>query len=261
MLENILKKGVKLAINNGHLIIEQELDSDQQKWFDEHKEKIIQVIVKKLKMNVFIYENYSTGNYGKHKYSGVTLNFTNLLTGESAYIIFNIYLKRMRTTNYGKKGTPLPKGHFSVGKKQSFYKFWQKTKLEIPRRLSSFHDYMGKMKGLLFMFEIKEKEKLDKNSMALLSIDHEKLKRLFISDSFPTTHGQVSDNSQTKNSDKLIQLPYRNNGTQANQTTSKTNYGLSKQGSTDTRESISSVITPISPTNQTIEQWLDDYSK
>jgi len=261
LLEQVLKKGVKLSIKDGRLIIDEQKYQKHRSWFDSKKSELIRFIVNKHQSKVFIYNGYTTGRYGKQNYSGITLSFINLLTGENGYIIFNVCLDRKRTTRHGEKGSALPKGHFSVGKKSSFYKFWLNTGLEIPRRLSSFHDYMGKLRELIFMFEIIEKEKLNKASAALLSIEYDELVKLIVTDNTPTTLGQVTDNSQTKSSDKVIALPHNNRGFQTNQTTGQNNCGLSYQGSTDIRDSISSVNTAVPNGNQTNEEWLNDYNQ
>jgi len=260
-LKEVLKKGVKLSIKCGRLVIDEQLTQHQQHWFDKHKSSFIQSIVNKLQPNLYVYVGYSTGRYKKQKFPGITLSFINLLTGGSGYIIFNACLDRKRTTKHGEQGSALPKDHFSIAKRSSFYKFWLKTKLDVPRRLSSFHDYMGKLKGLIFMFEIKKKEQLDKKSFALLSLEHEELNKLIFSDNIPTTFGQTPDNSQTKSSDKIIKLAHNNKGFQASQTTGQNNCELSYQGSGDIRDSIYSVKSTISNNDQTNEEWLNDYNQ
>jgi len=260
-LEKVIRKGVKLSIDRGRLVIDGQLSEVQQGWFDKQKNSFIQAIVNKKKSNLFIYEGYTTGRYDKQNHPGITLRFINLLTDESGYIVFNACLDRKRTTRHGRKGSALPKDHFSVGKRSSFYKFWLKTGIDIPKRLSSFHDYMGKLKGLLFMFDVMEKERLNKNSAALFSLEYEELEKLITSDSIPTTLGQVTDNSQTKSSDKVIKINHRNRDFQPDQTTGKNCYGLSYQGSTDTRDSINSVNNPISISEQTNDEWLNNYNQ
>ncbi len=260
-LEQLLRKRVNLSIERGRLVIDGPMSEYQRSWFDKHKNSFLQTIVNKQQSNVFTYDGYTTGRYDTQNYSGITLSFINLLTGESCYAIFNACLDRKRTTIHGKKGAALPKGHFSVGKRSLFYKFWLKTGLDTPRRLSSFHDYMGKLEGLLFEFDIMEGEKLNKESAAMLSLEYEELKKLIITDNIPTTLGQVTDNSQTISSDKVIKLAHNNKDFQAEQTTGQINYGLSYKGSTDIRESISSVNNTIPISNQTDEEWLNDYNQ
>ena len=258
-LEKLLRKGVKLSIESGRWVIDGQLTPYQQDWLDRRKQSFIQAVVKKRQGNVFTYSGYTTGRYDKQNYPGITLSFINLLTGECYFVIFNACLDRKRTTKHGQKDTALPKGHFAVGKRSLFYKFWFKTGLDIPRRLSSFHDYMGKLKGLLFEFDIMEKEKLDKVSAAMLSITNDELKKLIITDNIPTTLGQDTDNSQTKSSDKVIKLAHSVKDFQAERTTGQINYGLSYQGSTDIRDSISLVNNTIPISNQSNEEWLNDY--
>lgn len=88
--------------------------------------------------DAFRYEGYSAGRYEEHKSAGVTLRFTSVLTGETAYAIFNVDLTRKRTTVGGKAGAPLPAGEFRVGERSHFYKFWQGTGLPLPERMQRF---------------------------------------------------------------------------------------------------------------------------
>ena len=72
------------------------------------------------------------------------------------YTHFNVDLNRKRKSGKYKKGDPLPGNRFSVTPNHGFYKFWLKTGLAIPPRLSAFNDYMGKLKQFTFIGEIKK---------------------------------------------------------------------------------------------------------
>ena len=47
----------------------------------------------------------------------------------------------------------------------SFYRFWMRTGLKIPPRLTSFHDYMGKLRTLKFVGEVREGGKIVNKSL------------------------------------------------------------------------------------------------
>ena len=96
---------------------------------------------------------FSTGTYGG-AYPGITLHFSSEPMQEEYYCVFNAALTRLRKTKYGKKGGRLPGNQFRITKKYGFYKFWLKTGLAFPPRLSSFHDYMGNLSKIQFTGEL-----------------------------------------------------------------------------------------------------------
>jgi hypothetical protein len=193
------------------------------------------------------YLSYSTGLYGRQNAGGVTLQLLCERTGEDYYVIFNADIKRKRNFKDKKAGTLLPKGRFSVGRKSAFYKFWLSTGITIPPRLSAFNDYMGKLKGLLYIAEIESNNRLDACTLRLMTNN-------------PQTDGKQSPNKlQTKTSNsKIAQNPVTTNGGK-NKTTYMNNYDISKQVSTN----ISKTYTPINDVldvkEQTNDEWLNDY--
>lgn len=193
------------------------------------------------------YITYSTGLYGRQNAGGVTLQLLCERTGKDYYVIFNADIKRKRNFKDKKAGTLLPKGRFSVGRKSAFYKFWLSTGITIPPRLSAFNDYMGKLKGLLFLAEINSDNRLNACTLRLMTNN-------------PQTDGKQSPNKlQTKTSNsKIAQNPVTTNGSK-NKTTYMNNYDISKQVSTNTSNTYTPINDVIDIKEQTYEDWINDY--
>lgn len=94
--------------------------------------------------------------------------------GNNYYAIYNVSLKRSRNSKNYKAGTPLPAKQFRVSKRSGFYKFWLRTGLKFPPRLSSFHDYMGNLSRLEFTasFEPRKPNRLIAESISLCNAAH-----------------------------------------------------------------------------------------
>jgi len=264
LLERLLIRGDFVAIENGRLKLESANGNTiPDEWLLRNRTQIIAEIIKLINMDAFSYESYSTGNYLKCPAGGVTLQFTSLLTGESVHVIFNAELTRNRNTKYGDKGKPLPKGHFRVDKKFAFFKFWKATGLLIPKRLSSFHDHMGKLQELVFTGGVDHKRRIQKDTISLLTVTHQQLHTAFQISRLPdkprTTPGHSSDNSRTIVPDKHSPLPHAQQAVQPITTTGENNHDTSKQGNAGIRGNVFPLNKPKRPEEQSVDEWLDGY--
>lgn len=206
--------------------------------------------------------SYTTGHYGSRKMPGITLQFQSAVTDENTYAIFNAELTRSRSTEAGKKGAPLPAGHFRVGKRSHFYRFWQSTGLPEPKRLAALHDYMGNLRGILFTADVTEghQNRLDAGSLLPLSVPASDVLRAFLPDSLRTVPGQVPDNIQTRVPDKDAAQALAVRGFQPKATTCHGDYGKAVISEHGNKENSSSSLSPRRPEEQSIEEWLADYS-
>ena len=123
LLETLLSRGDHIEVINGRLAITpaSKLEIPKQ-WLADKSDNLVREIAKLYDLDVYTFDSYSTGHYGKHNSAGVTLQFVNITTGEQCHITFNAELKRSRTTAKGKKGSSLSKGQFRIGKKYMFYR-------------------------------------------------------------------------------------------------------------------------------------------
>jgi len=254
-----------VAITNGRLILESHSGKSVAKeWLNDHEDQIVKEILCVMNVGAFVYDGYSTGRYGKRLASGVTLQFTSLASGKYLYVIYNVDLTRDRNTAHGKKGDPLPKNHFRARRRGLFFKFWEMTGLQMPSRLSSFHDYMGNLKGLVFTGEPDLGSRIrNKNSISLLTIKYSQLLDVIKCQQHPdylrTGNGQLPVNIQTTDPDKEIHKAHVTRGLQPDSSTRHYNHGVSLQGSVGTRGSAMDSISTVSPWDQSIDEWLADY--
>lgn len=268
-VRTLLDRGDLVAIKQGRLVISPESGKPiPDYWMKKHAASIIDEVINATGMAAFRYSGYSTGQYGKHKAGGVTLQFTHVLNHKPAYLIFNASLVRGKTITHGKKGSSLPEGQFRVGKRSAFVQFWKSSGLELPRRLASFYDYMGKLEGVIFTGRYCHDEKLDKGTVQPLSLTHSQIKKAFSVDILPdnsrTTSGQLPDNSRTRVPDKESEESHILQSFQEDSTTGGVNYGIKVKGNTGEGSYVIPLSTPINNTigveDQTVDQWLADYN-
>src|SRR6218665_3562149 len=173
-------------------------------WLQKHSAALVREILSALGTEAYQYRSYTTGNYDSGRLPGITLQFQSVSTHEDCYVIFNASLSRSRSVDAGKAGKALPKGHFRVGTRSGFYRFWLLTGLALPRRLAAFHDYMGNLRGILFVAEMKEGQanRMNAGSLEPLSVSALGMRRAFLPDSARTNAGQMPDNFRTRVPDK-----------------------------------------------------------
>lgn len=272
LLGTLLRRGAVIFVREGVLHVEhasgQPPNERQLTWLRENSETIIAGLWARLRYPVFRYIEYSTGKYGSRKSPGVTIQFEVVGTGGTAYAIFNAELTRARSTKAGKKGEPLPSGQFRVNPGHALTKLWTRTNLPPPRRLAAMHDYMGKLRAVLFVGEFCEGERLDKATLRPLELTSEQVRAVagfgVAPDNSRTSSGQSPDNFRTRLPDKDLPESQAQRGFSANSATGGNHYGNTVKGSTGTRESPSPKVIPISAAatrlqDQTIQDWMADY--
>ncbi len=252
LLQQLLSRGDSISIQNGKLsIIPASGKAIPKGWLDKNEQGLIHDCLKQAKKSAYRYVGYSVGNYGGGKYSGIALQFIDVITGKSVYACFNAITKRQRTSKQGKQGSSLPKGQFRVNKKSSFVRFWNATGLPIPPR---YYDRMGQLSKVLFKADISQGDKLINKSIKPITISHENLKRA-------TKERPSSDQETTKARPKTATK--ENATTQAiNGLEHDSNYGNDLLRLTLTRKDgyKGNDISPTTyPINQTNEEWLDEY--
>jgi len=263
-VKDLLTRGDELEIVDGRLnIIAESGLLVPETWLKLHEDKLVYELVSQMAIDVLVYESYSTGRYGAKRHSGVNLQFLNLLTDDSRYAVFNADLDRIKATKKGPIGSPLPNGQFRVGKRGRFCKFWLNANQPLPPRLSSFHDYMGNLKGMLFTGIVGRDERLDKQSIKLLNITYVQIVAAFFQRSLPDNSHTPSIHSPDKfhttmpyneSMERLIQRDL-----ESVQTTGNCNYGTRPLGNAVVRGRSMVPTTNKRPQDQTVEEWLEDY--
>lgn len=272
LLIELLRRDDKLSINNG--VIEIQPNSGKpvpDAWITDNGHLLMRQLCKLTLIPMFEYVGHSVGEFGMNSnnqdrkgFSGLCLQFADIATGEDACIIFNVDTKRKRDTRYGKKGTNLPKGQFNVGVRSSFYKFWTINDFPLPRRRSSFHDVLGKLKGYYFTGEVLSNNRFKDKKLTLVSITRELIfsayQQFCISKNSAKSQQLPSKKSAIYPSSE-VSLPVEYKGIQSNLTTEDLNYGISNQGGAELSNVIALYTQPKKPEEQTMDEWLSDYNR
>ncbi len=269
ILPRLLSKGDKVAVVKGCLVIVPASDKPvPKKWLDDNRKLLLIEIVNLLNIDAFRYLDYSTGRYkaivkGKEILCpGITLQFECIENDSEAHAIFNAEITRKRNSKHGKAGENLPVGQFRVNNRHNFYKFWESTGIQSPSRNSAFHDYMGKLKSLLFVGELGYKSKFINKTLRPLELSSDLIKDAYIQslpDNIQATTKQLPDNYQTKMPNKEMTTKPASNDVAMNLTTGGSKYGLSYQGSAVISIPLSVNTVNKSPEEQTTDEWIKDY--
>lgn len=213
--------------------------------------------------DAFEYIGCSTGFYGQKKSPGLTLQFRELVSRNDAYAIFNVCLTRQRNTKAGRQGRPLPKGHFRVGKRHNFFAFWESTSLPMPRRLSSFHDYMGKLGRLVFTGQKGEAKgaRLGSGSLRPLSISAAEIHAALMPDNARTAGGQQPDIIRTIYPDNRCAECQHWQALQPLIATDGFCHGKAVIRERGDRDACPPYQRAKRPQDQTTEEWLADYQR
>ena len=257
----LLSRGDAVSIERGQLVIQPASGKPvPAEWMDLKALEICRSVLAAIGVDAFRYEGYSAGRYGEHKSAGVTLRFTSVLTGETAYAIFNVDLTRKRTTVGGKAGAPLPAGEFRVGERSQFYKFWQGTGLPLPERMQRFHKCMGKLSSVLLAGEV-NKDRLNVQSLQPVTITADQARLAVLGHNLGTTKAQLRHKEGTSSGHKEMPTAHVACGLQPISTTCVANYEnkLTRRNDNKTA-SITDLPTHKPPQDQSVDEWLEAYS-
>ena len=261
LLQQLIERQDIVSIEAGKLVIRpNKKGAVPEDWFKKHEQEIVESILKLVSKEGYFYSSFSAGNYGKNLAGGVAIQFQNYTTGNDAYTIFNANLKRKRNGKNGNKGDPLPPGHFAVGSKSNFLKFWKMTGLDAPRSLTSFHDYMGKLKGLAFNVIVGPGSRIQTSDISMISISHQEIFKAFYSlpDSTQINNGQLPDKTRIASPDNSRSETYKPWCYHHNTSTGWSNYGKTVHDDTDIQGKVIPISSNKTPQEQTTEEWLDD---
>lgn len=262
-IRKLLSRGDEVCIERGRLVIRSASGKPvPPDWLQAHSPSLIREILTAIGIDAYEYCGHTTGRYGRGKWSGLTLQFSSSVTHTDAHVFFNVGLTRSRSTKAGKAGTPLPEGHFRVGENYNFCRFWEATGLAMPKRLSSFHDYMGNLRGILFTADITKghENRLIAKSIRPLSVSADEVYKAFQPDNCQTTARQAPDNSQTRVPDKDSAPALDPRGFQPEPPTCD-EYYVNKLTSKHVNTCAGyPALSRKRPEEQDYDEWLDEYS-
>lgn len=262
LLHWMLARRDRISIERGRLVIQPASGQPvPANWQAKHYPALIQQILSATEQDAYLYCSYGTGRYGQQKCEGLTMKFQSVTTRQEFHVLFNVMLTRARTTSKGAEGEPLPKGQFRIGENHQFYHCWQSTDLEMPRRLSAMHDYMGNLRGILFSASLTKNRadnRLDARTLVALNIPASVILQAALPDNSRTTRGQGPDNFRTRAPDKETAQGQQSRGMQAFSGTCENIHDktvISKRGDT---------VAPFpqpsrkTPQEQSVDEWTAD---
>lgn len=237
LLYQLLLRGDEISVQNGRLIISPRSgNSVPDEWFKSNRIELFTQIAELTQQEMFIFDRHTTGNYGAKKYSGVTLHFINILTGENAYCVFNADLTYKKTTKKHVKGSPLPKKRFGVNRHYRLYKFYKSTGLAMPRRQSCFHEVINKLKNVVFCGETNGAGKFTNKLLPLADISFVQINNAFrdkYANNVSTNTQQRVNKVPTENVNIDSNVTHGNKGLQQDRSTCTGKYDISLQESTN----------------------------
>ena len=264
-IKALLARGDDISVVDGLLrIIPKSGRPVPVEWIAKNLESFGSQIAALSSIDIFTYGSYTTGKYAIGKYPGLTMQFDSVTDPmKSPYAIFNVKLDRDRTTKHGVKGSPLPGRQFRVGRKRNFYKFWKRAGLPDPRRMSAFHEEMGKLNGILFTGGFRKGDRLQNDTIRPVQLSCQTLRYLcdLESDNVQTPARQVADNSPTIIPDKRPPQNKPQCDSQPSLPTGGSNHKTSHEGNAATRDATTPTsYGKVSVKDQTIEQWLKSHN-
>ncbi|MDH0623065.1 hypothetical protein N5E30_16865 [Pseudomonas chengduensis] len=264
-LLDLLELGDVVSIESGVLQISQANDRRQylSPFCAEARPLMREILTLLPGTDAFEYIGCSTGFYGQKKAPGLTLQFRELVSRTDAYAIFNVCLTRQRNTKSGRQGQPLPKGHFRVSKKHAFFAFWESTPLPFPRRTAALHDYMGKLRGIVFTGQkgAEKAARLDAGSLRPLCISAAEIRAALMPDNARTAGGQQPDNSHTSYPDIHCAECQHWQALQPLIATDGFCHGKAVIRERGDRDACPPYQRAKRPQDQTTEEWLADYQR
>jgi hypothetical protein len=262
-LINLLERGNNVSIISGVLKVEDENGKVvSEEWIKTNSDILLQGLSKLVLIPIFKCVKHSVGEYGEKNSPGLCLQFVNVMTDEDSYVVFNVDNKRKRKTAYGEKGSRLPKGQFNVGVRSKLSKFWIQNNLPKPRRPSSFHDVIGKMKGRYITGTVLPNNRFEDKRIPLINFTNEEVYDYYQQKMVSNTQAkpkQVPSNNQAMNPSNRIEADHIEHNAERNRTTCYSNYGISKQGGALLREGKALNPKLSKPEEQTNDEWFDDW--
>lgn len=263
LVKKLLDRGDQLEIRNGGLCIKAKSGKPiPESWLKNHERNLVIEILQALKMDALLFTDFSTGMFSNGSYPGVQMQFEYLRSEKTAFCVFNAHVTYCRGV---KKGSILPRRQFRVGKKSEFYKFWRRSTLHFPKRLSAFHDYIGNLKKLYLCAREQKGEKLEKQTLQPLSISAKQIKDAFTKkepENLNTESRQIPNKIHTRLPNNDLDLTQPNSAFAADSTKGRNKCGIGLTGSEAiSKNGISFHSHQKPPEEQTVEEWLADYDE
>lgn len=205
LLSKLLPRVAYLAIENGRICLRPKSNdiATSERWLKNNEDQLLIDILAATDRCGYLYMGYSTGYYnGAGKAGGLALLLINPVSKKRGRISYNVGLKRTKNGPKYKKGDRLPNKRFIAPKGGAFVQLWRSAGLKDPHRFSDFHDYMGKLKGVIFSGEYVEtgakKETFKPMSISFEEIISSRQNQAKLPDKNPTATRQKPDKNPTR---------------------------------------------------------------
>jgi hypothetical protein len=112
LLIRLIERGDEIWVENGCIkLVPSGIRPVPTGWLEKHLLTFQKDILQIMGLEGYHFESYTCGYYVKKNpmEGGITLQFVDIETGKNAHAIFNVDLKRVRSTRHGKKAMNYPK--------------------------------------------------------------------------------------------------------------------------------------------------------
>lgn len=262
LLRHLISRGDHISICDGRLVIQPASGKPiNQEWIEARMWTLASQILELTQVRGLRYLSYDTKpGFG----DGIlSLQFEEIHSANSFFAAFNVSVKRARNTTAGNKRSLLPKGHFRFGPRSAFARFLWGTGLE-HKKSSAVHGYMGNLKHLIFTGErtAAGKEKLDNQTIGLLSVPYEAIKsaleHIQSMDNIHPSHSQPMSMKRPSLMSKESVPAQSRRGIQPNPSTVPENHSNTDNSNAVTQ---GTVMGRKLPENQSTDEWLAEYTK
>jgi hypothetical protein len=217
-LNQLLMLGFSVFIEGGRLRVVY-LNGTQKQLSEDEALAVVRDIGKLIPDIMMTYEEYDAANYklkqGIYRPS-LRLEFNPVANcPKDPICFFNVVLTRQRSkAGHYEKGDPLPKGHFTVERKQKFREFWESCGLNNNFSPTKYHERMGKLKGIIFTGQRNEKKPNKINNVQPLELTAEKIRLLVATHKERTEGTQTAPNYRIESAHKDTEASQYWNGSQ-----------------------------------------------
>jgi len=265
LVPHILQYGHEVSIKRGRLYVKTAQGNAPNKaWLDFLYSRLLNEISLITGKSLFMYTHFSTGEYSERKISGITLHFEIVGEEYDAWACFNVDLKRQRNSTIQKAGTRRPGKEFKPPPNGSLMKMLYRLGISRPNRLTRTHKSMYKLKGLILIGDIDDKNKISNSSIELAEVTTEEILANISNFSMrkqETKWAQKRHNLGTSSGHNKTLGSQYSSLLERNLSACNQNYNTSNHDMSDISilDNIPSTNTS-DPSNQTVEEWLAEYS-
>lgn len=213
----------------------------------------------------FTFSHHSTKPRPERKDDQLTLVFDQVGHFDTAAAFFNVDVTYQRNSKKHQKGGRRLAGQFTPARHSSLVKLYRRLGLALPKRLSLFHQALPKLRGRLFVAQLRVNmgdTRLDKSSLQLLNLSADELESLLNTEPLQKPNKGVTVEQQLANN-------ARRQAFSASPVTTAASAGFKyRQNLVQTTSNQQQVTinppqqqtTPTPYKEQSVDEWLEEYT-